>query len=322
MATEMNPPGDDVVDVLVIGGGPAGATAALYAARSGRTARVVDRGITSGALGMSREIANFPGFADPIPGADLVAALHRQAERYGATFVADRVTATRLDGAVKTAWGAKGAYAGRTMIVAAGSMGRVAPLAGEERWVGRGVSYCATCDGYFFRDQTVAVAGATDEAAEEAIVLARLAARVHLLVPAESLRAAAPLVAEVERNPKIDIHRSTLLEEIQGTDRVQSLRVKTRGGPSSVLPVDGVFLYLQGGRPIVDFLAGQAALTPEGCLAVDEFLQTSVPGVFGAGDVLCKHLKQAVIASAEGARAALAADRSLSGRAALRPDWA
>jgi thioredoxin reductase (NADPH) len=183
------------------------------------------------------------------------------------------------------------------------------------------VSYCATCDGFFFRDRVVAVVGATDEAAEEALVLSRLARRVHLILPVEALRGSADLLAHIEAPAAIEIHRSTLVEEILGAEKVSGLRVKERGGMPFVLPVDGVFLYLQGARPIVDFLGGQAELSAEGCLAVDDFAQTSVPGVFAAGDVLCKHLKQAVIAAAEGARAAVAADRYLSGHAKLRPDW-
>lgn len=322
MVETTRPPEDDVVaDVVVIGGGPAGATAALYAARAGRACLVIDRGLTVGALGMCREIANFPGFVDPIAGAELVAQLRAQAQKVGAAFVTDRVTAVDLAGPVKSAWGSKGRYRGKAVIVATGSMGRSSPLPGEERLVGRGVSYCATCDGFFFRDRAVAVVGGTDEAAEEALVLSRLAERVHLLLPTETLRAPAQLATEVETTSSIELWRSSIVEEVLGNERVEGLRVKTRGGPSSVLPVDGVFLYLQGARPIVDFLAGQANLSPEGCLAVDEFLQTSIPGVFAAGDVLCKHLKQAVIAAAEGARAAVAADRFLSGRAKLRPDW-
>jgi thioredoxin reductase (NADPH) len=282
---------------------------------------VIDKGVASGALGMSREIANYPGITDPLPGADLVRALRRQAASYGAVFVTDRVTSADLTGPVKAAWGAKGSYQGRTLIVATGSMGRSSPLPGEERLIGRGVSYCATCDGFFFRDRIVAVVGATDEAEEEALVLARLARRVHLLLPVEVPRGSAELHAQINAASSIEIHRSTIVEEVLGADHVDGLRLKERGGVPFILPVDGVFLYLQGARPIVDFLGGRAALSAEGCLAVDEYSQTSVPGVFAAGDVLCKHLKQAVIAAAEGARSAVAADRYLSGHAKLRPDW-
>ncbi len=318
--SEAGRPPEGVVDVLILGGGPAGSTAALYAARAGRSCCVVDKGIASGALGMCHEIANFPGLLDPVAGPELVQRLREQATRYGAIFVVDRVTATDLDGTTKTAWGSKGEYRGRAMIVATGSMGRVAPLPGEERLIGRGVSYCATCDGYFFRGQAVAVVGATDEAAEEALVLARLAQRVHFLLPAETLRGPTELAAKLDRDPSVEVHRSTLVEEILGTDHVEGLRIKTRGAVST-LPVSAAFLYLQGARPIVDFLGGRADVSRDGCLVVDSLLQTSVPGVFAAGDVLCKHLKQAVIAAAEGATAALAADRYLSGHATLRPDW-
>ncbi len=312
---------DDVVDVLIIGGGPAGATAALYAARAGRSSCVVDKGISSGALGVSREIENFPGLAEPVSGAGLVERLRAQAARYGAYFVSDRVTATELEGPTKTAWGAKGAYRGRTVIIATGSMGRTKALPGEERLIGRGVSYCATCDGFFFRDQDVAVVGFTDEAAEEALLLAHLARRVHVLLPTESLRAPTELTRKLEAEAAIDVHPSTLVEEILGGDHVEGLRVRERGAAPSTLAVSGVFLYLQGARPIVDFLGGRAELSPEGCLVADSLLQTSVAGVFAAGDVLCKHLKQAVIAAAEGATAAVSADRYLSGHAKLRPDW-
>jgi len=282
---------------------------------------VIDRGVSAGALGMSRAIANFPGFVDPVPGAELVARLGAQAQAYGAVFTTDHVTASSFTDTEKIVWGTQGRYVGKTLIVATGSMGRSAPLPGEEKLTGRGVSYCATCDGFFFRDRDVAVIGGTDEAAEEALVLSRLARRVTMLVPTESLRAPEELVARLEALPNVEILRSAVVEEIVGTERVEGVRVRTRGSAATTLAVDGVFLYLQGTRPIVEFLAGQAKLSPEGCLAVDEFLQTSVPGVFAAGDVLCKHLKQAVIAAAEGARAAVAADRYLSGRAKLRPDW-
>ncbi|MCX6094704.1 MAG: FAD-dependent oxidoreductase [Candidatus Bipolaricaulota bacterium] len=313
---------EDVHDVLVLGGGPAGASAAIYAARAGLSTLVVDRGVTSGALGMSREIANYPGIPEGTPGADVVLRIRTQAERFGARFVADKVSATDLAGDVKTAYGTRGTYRGRAMIVASGAMGRARTLPGEERFVGRGVSYCATCDGFFFQDKTVAVAGATDEAIEEALFLTRFAARIHILSPSETLRCSPLLAEEAARSSSVTLHPSTTLEEILGDSAVEAVRVRTRGGAPTLLPVAGVFLYLQGGRPIIDFLGGQLPLTADGCLAVDSLFQTQVPGVFAAGDVLCKHLKQAVIAAAEGASAAVAADRFLAGREKLRPDWA
>ncbi len=313
---------DDVHDVLILGGGPAGASAAIYAARAGLSTLVVDKGVTSGALGMSREIANYPGIPEGTPGADVVLRIQAQAERFGARFVADKVSASDVAGDVKAVYGTRGTYRGRAIIIASGAMGRAHTLPGEDRLIGRGVSYCATCDGFFFQGKTVAVAGATDEAIEEALFLTRFAAHIHILSPSEALRCSPRLADEAARSPSVTLHPSTTLEEILGDSAVEAVRVRTRGGAPTLLPVAGVFLYLQGGRPIVDFLGGQVPLTADGCLAVDSLFQTQVPGVFAAGDVLCKHLKQAVIAAAEGASAAVAADRYLSGREKLRPDWA
>jgi len=313
---------DDVHDVLILGGGPAGASAAIYAARAGLSTLVVDKGVSSGALGISREIANYPGIPEGAPGAAVVERIRAQAERFGAHFLTDKVSATEVGGAVKTAYGTQGTYRGRALIVASGAMGRSQTLPGEKRLVGRGVSYCATCDGFFFGGKTVAVAGGTDEAAEEAIFLTRFAARVHLLSPGEALRCSPHLADDVARSPSITLHPSTVIEEILGDKEVDAVKIRTRNSAPTTLSVAGVFLYLQGGRPIVDFLGGQIPLTPDGCLVVDSLFQTEVPGVFAAGDVLCKHLKQAIIAAAEGASAAVAADRYLAGREKLRPDWA
>ncbi|MEN6370143.1 MAG: FAD-dependent oxidoreductase [Thermotogota bacterium] len=313
---------ENTPDVLILGGGPAGASAAIYAARAGLSTLVVDKGVTSGALGMSREIANYPGIPEGTPGADVVLRIRTQAERFGARFVTDKVSASDLSGDVKVAYGTRGTYRGRAVIVASGAMGRARTLPGEERLVGRGVSYCATCDGFFFQGKTVAVAGATDEAIEEALFLTRFAAHVHVLSPSESLRCSPRLADEAARSPSVTVHPSTNLEEILGSASVDGVRIRSRRGDPTVLPIAGVFLYLQGGRPIVDFLGGQVPLTADGCLTTDALFQTQVAGVFAAGDVLCKHLKQAVLAAAEGASAAVAADRYLAGREKLRPDWA
>jgi thioredoxin reductase (NADPH) len=192
---------------------------------------------------------------------------------------------------------------------------------GEERLLGRGVSYCATCDGAFFRDQEVAVAGNNDEAVEEALFLTRFASRVHLLVQTPELKASPDLAAEVSQHPTAEIYLATRLREVLGEQQVESVRVVARGGEEQVIPVAGVFIYLQGSKPITDFLDGQLPTTGTGCLMVEEAMQTSISGVFAVGDVLCNHLKQVVVAAAEGAIAAMALQRVLSGREKLRPDW-
>jgi thioredoxin reductase (NADPH) len=311
----------DSYDVVVIGGGPAGVTAAIYAARAELETLVIDKGLRVGALGMASKIVNYPGVPAETTGAELLGRMRAQAEGFGARFIQDRVVSTDLQGSVKQVWGSRGVYRGRTVIIATGSMGRTNVVAGEERMVGKGVSYCATCDGAFFRDREVAVAGNNDEALEEALFLTRFAERVHLLANTPALRASADLVAEAENHPRIQIHLTTSLREVVGEQLVEGVRISSRGGEESILPVSGAFIYLQGGRPITDYLDGELKTTEDGCLEVDGSMQTGVAGVFAVGDVLCSHLKQVVIAAGEGATAAMSAERYLSGRSRLRPDW-
>ncbi|MFN3763581.1 MAG: NAD(P)/FAD-dependent oxidoreductase [Anaerolineae bacterium] len=311
--------GAPVYDLIVIGGGPAGATAALYGARAGLKTVVIDKGLTAGAAGKAGQIVNFPGLG-PISGADLVRRIREQAASFGAEFVTDKVLRVDLSADPRQVWAGQGVYRGRAVIIATGSMGRSRYLPGEERLIGRGVSYCATCDAAFFRDREVAVLGNNDEAAEEALTLTRFAARIYFLSPTPDLHASPELARELTAHPQVEIRPSARVEEILGNERVEAVRVVSPEG-EEVLPVAGVFVYLQGNVPVTDFLEGQLPLGEGGCLLVDENFQTAVPGVFAVGDVLCRHLKQAVVAAAEGAVAAMAADRYLHGRAQLRPDW-
>jgi thioredoxin reductase (NADPH) len=311
----------DTYDAIIIGGGAAGATAAIYTARADLKTLVLDKGLRTGALGMTGKIANYPGVPDKVSGAELLKRIRGQAESFGAHFVQDKVLTSDLRAELKKVHGGKGIYHGRAVIIATGSMGRTRTVPGEERLLGRGVSYCATCDGAFFRDQEVAVAGNNDEAVEEALFLTRFARRVHLLVQTPELKASPDLAAEVTQHPTVEIYLATRLREVLGEQQVENVRVVTRGGQEQVVPVAGVFIYLQGGQPITDFLDGQLPTTETGCLMVDEAMQTSISGVFAVGDVLCNHLKQVVVAAAEGAIAAIALQRFLSGREKLRPDW-
>jgi len=308
-------------DIAIAGGGPSGATAALYAARAGWSTVVIDKGIAAGALGMTSKITNFPGVGGVVTGAQLVDRIRAQAIAFGASFSLHRVTAASLSNAGKTLYAGEEAFRARAVIIATGSMGRTQSIPGEKRLTGRGVSYCATCDGFFFRGKEVAVVGNSDEALEEALHVARFAGRVLLLSPASGLRASDALVEQVSANEHIEIRTSCRVREITGESGVEAVVVEADGAEERV-PVAGVFIYLQGGKPILDFVAGQLDTTEDGCLRVDDTFQTSVAGVFAAGDVLCKHVKQAVIAAAEGARAAVAADRFLSGRPSLKADWA
>jgi len=200
-------------------------------------------------------------------------------------------------------------------------MGRTNRIPGGERLLGRGVSYCASCDGACFRGQEVAVVGNNDEAIEEALTLTRFVSRVHFISPTPDLRASTELADELADHPQVTIYPFTRIREVVGEKKVEAVRVVSQTEEVQAIPVRGVFIYLSGNVPIIDFLDNQLPTREDGCLIVDGDFQTNIPGVFAAGDVLCKHLKQAVIAAAEGAQAATAADRYLHGRKKLRPDW-
>jgi thioredoxin reductase (NADPH) len=318
--------GNNTYDVNFIGGGPAGATAALYTARAGLKTLALDKAVSAGALGMSSKIANYPGVPGPISGAELVRTIRDQAAAFGAEFVSDKVLRVDLQSGPKQVWGTQGLFRGRAVIVATGSMGRTNRIPGEERLLGRGVSYCATCDGAFFREQEVSVVGNNDEAVEEALTLTRFASRLHFFSPTADLKASEELVDELLAHPVVIPHLSTRVSEILGEEQVEGVRVSSEGQvqlpvEEQVVPSRGVFIYLQGNVPMIDFLEGQLPTREGGCLAVDQDFYTGVPGVFAVGDVLCKHPKQAVLAAAEGAAAAMAVDRYLHGRQKLRPDW-
>lgn len=308
-------------DVLIIGGGPAGATAAIYTARSGLKALVIDKGLTAGALGITGKIANYPGLIEEIKGAELLERMRDQARSFGVEFVTDKVIGTDLHAETKTVFGNGGTYTGQTVIIATGSMGRGTRVKGEDALLGQGVSYCATCDAAFFRNQEVVVAGSSDEAIEEGLFLTRFVNRVHFLCPTPELKAPQQLIDELTENPKITLYKGASLLEIIGDNKVESVRFVQRGKPEQVLIVHGAFIYLQGSKPITDFLNGQLEISETGCLVVDREYQTPIPGVFAVGDLLCDHVKQAVVAAAEGAVAAMAVEKSLRGRKQMSVDW-
>ncbi|MEA3377639.1 MAG: FAD-dependent oxidoreductase [Chloroflexota bacterium] len=310
----------EVYDVIIIGGGPAGGSAAIYTARADLETPVIDKGLTAGALGMASRIANYPGLPEPVAGSELVRRMRDQARMFGATFVNEKVLRVDLKSDPKQVWTGEGGHKGRAVIIATGAMGRTRRFPGEERLLGRGVSYCATCDGAFFRNQEVAVAGSNDEAVEEALTLTRFASQVHFLTPTRDVQAREELLEELKAHDKVTIHPSTRIKEITGQNQVEAVHIVERG-EEECLEVDGVFVYLQGNLPITDFLDGQVPTNEEGCVVVGESFRTSVEGVFAVGDVLCTHVKQAVIAAAEGVEVAIAVDRHLHGREELRPDW-
>ncbi|PWH15735.1 MAG: thioredoxin reductase [Anaerolineae bacterium] len=308
-------------DVVIIGGGPAGSTAAIYTARAGLKTLVLDKGLTTGALGITGKIANYPGVPGDISGPELLERMREQARSFGAEYMTDKVIGVDLLGEPKSVFGNNGTYTARAVIIATGSMGRGSRVKGEDELLGHGVSYCATCDGAFFKGQEVLVAGNTDEAIEEALFLTQFASRVHFLSPTPELKAPPEMVEELLHNPKVQFYPGASLREILGQQRVEAVRFALRGQGEQTLPVRGAFIYLQGGKPITDFLQGQLELSDTGCLIVDREFQTAVPGVYAVGDVLCNHVKQAVIAAAEGATAAIAVEKVLRGRKQMVADW-
>ncbi len=309
-------------DILIIGGGPAGATAGIYTARAGLKVGILDKGLTTGALGTTSKIANYPGVDGEISGADLLKVMRKQAQGFGAEFINDKAIGSDLSSNPKVIFGNFGVYSARAIIIATGSMGRANLIKGEAELLGRGVSYCAVCDAAFFKGKDVEVIGKSDEAIEEALYLTRFVKTLHFFSPTEQVNVPAETLAELTEKVNVVMHPGSVVREICGEQKVECLRVSVRGSKEEEsLPVEGVFVYLQGGKPITDFVAGQLEISEEGCLQVDRENQTAIPGVYAVGDVLCSHLKQAVIAASDGAVAAISAEKWLRGKARYRTDW-
>lgn len=308
-------------DVIIIGGGPGGTSAAIYTARSELRTLVIDKGLTAGALGITTKISNYPGVPGTVTGAELVATMRRQAESFGAEFLTDKVVGVDFSSNPRLVFAGTNTFETKVIILATGAMGRTNSVKGEGELLGRGVSYCATCDGAFYRNQTVAVIGNNDEALEEALFLTKYVEKINLIVPTPDFKAQENLVSQVESSSKIEARLGTRLKEIVGDGRVEGVRVHPRDGEEELLPVTGAFVYLQGGKPITDYIMEQLETTSEGCLVVDNDMQTAVPGVYAVGDLLCTHVKQAVIAASDGVIAAVAADKYIHGRKKIRVDW-
>ncbi|NLC58322.1 MAG: FAD-dependent oxidoreductase [Armatimonadetes bacterium] len=316
MVTEQQP-----FDVVIIGGGPAGASAALYTARARLRTLVLDKSLTAGALGMTSKIANYPGVPEVLTGAALLERMRAQAEAHGAEFRKARVVATELRTDPKHVVTATGEeYSARALILATGAMGRATTIPGEQEYLGRGVSYCATCDAPFYQGARVLVVGSSDEAVEEAIVLTRFAARVFLAAPKENLDADPALVQQFVASGKGEILPRARVRRIEGNGTVTGVVLQRPGGEQP-LEVSGVFVYTQGSKPITDFLLGQVETTETGAVVVSPEMATNVPGVYAAGDLLSTGVEQAVVAAANGVIAALGVDKYLRGRARLAKDY-
>ncbi|MFI8517450.1 thioredoxin-disulfide reductase [Streptomyces sp. NPDC085481] len=305
----------DVRNVIIIGSGPAGYTAALYTARASLKPLVFEGAVTAGgALMNTTDVENFPGFRDGIMGPDLMDNMRAQAERFGAELVPDDIVAVDLTGEIKTVTDTAGTvYRAKAVIVTTGSQHRKLGLPNEDTLSGRGVSWCATCDGFFFKDQDIAVIGGGDTAMEEATFLSRFAKSVTIVHRRDSLRASKAMQERAFADPKIKFAWDSEVAEIHGEQKLSGLTLRnTKTGETSELPVTGLFIAV-GHDPRTELFKGQLELDAEGYLKVDApSTRTNVPGVFGAGDVVDHTYRQAITAAGTGCSAALDAERFLA----------
>jgi len=305
----------DVRNVIIIGSGPAGYTAALYTARAALKPLVFEGAVESGgALMNTTEVENFPGFRDGIMGPDLMDNMRAQAERFGAELVSDDVTAVDLTGDIKTVTDSAGTvHRARAVIVSTGSQHRKLGLPNEDKLSGHGVSWCATCDGFFFRQQDIAVVGGGDTALEEATFLSRFASSVTIVHRRDALRASKAMQERAFADPKISFAWNSEVAEIHGDTKLSGLTLRdTVTGETRELPVTGLFIAI-GHDPRTALVKGQLDLDDEGYLKVESpSTRTNLAGVFAAGDVVDHTYRQAITAAGTGCAAALDAERYLA----------
>ncbi|GAB4389563.1 MAG: FAD-dependent oxidoreductase [Thermodesulfovibrionales bacterium] len=311
---------ENLYDVVIIGGGPAGLSAAIYAVRAGMKVIVLDKSSTAGALAFADRIENYPGLTEPLSGAQLLEIFRKQAVGLGAVYRKDaQVVGVRLEGDEKEVFTMEETFRTKAIIVATGAMGRKASIKGEAEFLGRGVSYCAICDAPFFRGKTVCVIGDSEEAVKEAGVLSRFAETVYLVSPSKKLKAHDHPALE---SPNVKVLLDRRVTAIEGGDTVERIRMADSSDGEESLELSGVFVYLHGNKPIVDFLGNAVEMSEEECVSVNKMMETSIPGVFAAGDVACTEVRQVVIAAANGCVAALSAEKYVFRRARRRFDWA
>ena len=310
-------------DVIIIGGGPAGCSCALYTSRSSLKTCILDKNPSVGALAVTQKIANYPGVNSETSGASLLQVMREQAIGYGTKYVQTQVYGIDLNAEIKKIYTPEGVFTTRALVLATGAMGRSSTLPGESEFLGRGVSYCATCDGAFYKKQDVAVYGINQEAVDEALVLTKFASKVHWITnakPSSSLEG----VNVLKNSVNLQHWQTTSLISIQGDDQggVTNVELKTRGSDQTFhLDISGVFIYSSGSLPIIDYLNNQVKLNNEGGILVDESMMTENAGVWAIGDVRNTPFKQAVVACSDGCIAAMAIDKFLNQRKQFRVDW-
>jgi thioredoxin reductase (NADPH) len=297
--------------VLIIGSGPAGLTAAIYTSRANLDTTVIAGFQAGGQLTITSEVENFPGFPEGIMGPELMDNIRQQAERFGAKMVDADATAVDLTGPVHKVYVDDQLYEAEVVIIATGASALWMNVPGEQRLQGRGVSGCATCDGFFFRDKEIAVVGGGDSALEEALYLTRFASKVTLLHRRDKFRASRIMQERTLSHPKIAVRYNAAIEEVLGENKLAAVQLRdTQTGEVSQMPVEGLFVAI-GHRPNTDLFKGWLTMNEQGYLKVEGETATSIPGVFVAGDVYDFRYRQAITAAGSGCKAALDAEKYL-----------
>jgi len=301
-------------DVVIIGGGPAGLTAGIYAARARLKSLLVERGAMGGLIINAGVVENYPGFPDGINGLELADAMQQQAVKFGLETLIAEVTGLEVKGEQKVVQTGEGDVTAGAVIVAGGSDLVKLGVPGEEEFTGRGVAYCAVCDGYFYRDVPVVVAGGGNAAMNEALELTRFASRVTVIHRRDKLRATRILQERALADPKIEFLWNTVVEAIEGEDTVKRLRLKNvPTGEKSTLDISGIFVAV-GFRPNTDYLKNIVTLADNGTIITNEKMETDVPGIYAAGDIRSSSIRQVAAAVGDGVVAAIYAEQYIAGK--------
>ena len=309
-------------DVVIVGGGPAGCACALYTSRANHKTIILDKNSAVGALAITHKIANYPGVPGDISGEELLKEMREQAISYGTSYQRAQVFGIEVNGTSKKVYTPEGTFVGKTLVLATGAMGRVSSFPGESNYLGRGVSYCATCDGAFYKEREVAVVGLNQEAVEEAQFLTKFASTVNWITfkkPQPENTHAQYLLSI----PNVKHWGGTRLMSVEGDEMgVTGIKLKQKGTEEPLsLNVEGVFIYQNGSKPITDFIGDLIEYNPDGGVKVDETMATSVEGVWAIGDIRNTPYKQAVVAAGDGCIAAMSIDRFLNNRRSIKTDW-
>ncbi len=299
-------------EVVIIGGGPAGLTAGLYASRARLSSLLIEKGLVGGQIANVMQVENYPGFPDSIDGFELGQMMHRQATKFGLETLFAEATGIELQDKKKVVMTSDGNFIAKVVIIANGSIRRKLGIPGEEKFAGKGVSYCATCDAPFFEQHPVAVIGGDNTAITEALHLTKFASKVMVIHRRQQLRATRILQERAFTEPKLEFLWNTAVEEIEGEDLVKRIRLRqVITGEKSTLDVDGIFISI-GLKTNTDYLNGLLPLDATGHIITNENMETEIPGIFAAGDVRHDSARQAITAAGDGATAAIYAEKFIT----------